>query len=76
MVPFLFITCMFLYVPATASCALNAGVPVGADLGPGEVGPDAVHLMIGTQVAAEARRAVEAETGFQLSCGISHNVSP
>ncbi|XP_002960939.2 uncharacterized protein LOC9641429 [Selaginella moellendorffii] len=30
-------------------------------------------LMVGTQLAAEIRCAVEKETGYQCSCGISHN---
>ena len=32
------------------------------------------RVMVGSQVAAEIRAAVERETGYRCSCGISHNV--
>ena len=32
------------------------------------------RMMVGSEVAAEIRAAVERETGYRCSCGISHNV--
>lgn len=31
-------------------------------------------LMVGSQLVSEIRTALEKETGFQVSCGIAHNV--
>jgi nucleotidyltransferase/DNA polymerase involved in DNA repair len=32
-------------------------------------------VMLGSQIVSEIRTAVERETGFQMSCGLAHNVS-
>ncbi|CAI6009140.1 unnamed protein product [Closterium sp. NIES-65] len=37
------------------------------------LGPGECHLAAGSWLAGEARRAVEEETGYQMSCGVSHN---
>lgn len=33
-------------------------------------------LMVGSQLVTEIRTALEKETGFQVSCGVAHNVCP
>ena len=33
-------------------------------------------LMVGSQLVTEIRTALEKETGFQVSCGVAHNVRP
>ncbi|GJP70959.1 hypothetical protein CLOP_g1852 [Closterium sp. NIES-67] len=37
------------------------------------MGPGEYHLAAGSWLASQARRAVEEETGYQMSCGVSHN---
>ncbi|CAI7851690.1 unnamed protein product, partial [Closterium sp. NIES-54] len=37
------------------------------------LGPGECHLAAGSWLAGQARRAVEEETGYQMSCGVSHN---